>query len=344
MTKKHTSDLHCHLNGSLSLSFLEKTAKKNNCIEIYEELIRVRTEYLQKTTQQPEHGYSKELIAIIWKQFGLVHKIIQNLIDISDGVVDVVESSKAKYLEIRTTPKEMANEPRNKYIDSFVSGLLQANQKITDKKAVGLLSLDRTLHNLDDANYFIDRVLTSPDKVLVGLDISGNPVANRTLAGNELAKVIQLALNKGVAVAIHAGESNTAQERQDTDAVLTALEEWISQHPDKNKNPLHGKVRLGHCIYLTTQQKDRINKLGIPIEVCPSCHSKLNWHLEAEPHPITTVYQDLSDPVVLGTDDELIFGASAKAELNKFLGFFSNKQQLSRKQIKEHQSSFRFSM
>ena len=48
----------------------------------------------------------------------------------------------------------------------------------------------------------------------------------------------------------------------------------------QDNNPLHGKVRLGHCIYLTQQQKERINKLGIPIEICPSCHSKLNWHLE----------------------------------------------------------------
>ena len=64
----------------------------------------------------------------------------------------------------------MENEPRDKYIDAFVLGLLQANQKITDKKAVGLLSLDRTLHTLKDAKYFIDRILSSQNKVLVGLE------------------------------------------------------------------------------------------------------------------------------------------------------------------------------
>ncbi|QMT60089.1 MULTISPECIES: amidohydrolase family protein [unclassified Legionella] len=343
MTNKHTGDLHCHLNGSFSLAFLEHIAKKNNCVELYEELIRVRSEYLKNTIQQPESGYSNELIAVIWKQFGLVHKIIQTLADISDGVVDVVRSSKAKYLEIRTTPKEMEHQTRDKYIDAFVSGLTQANQQITHKKAVGLLSLDRTIHTLEDANYFIDRILKSPNKVLVGLDVSGNPVANRTLAGEDLTKLVHLALDKGIAIAIHVGESDSARERQDTDAVLTALEQWKSLHSIEDKNPLHGKVRLGHCIFLTQEQKDRIKKLGIPIEVCPSCHSKLNWHLEKEPHPATSIYQDLSEPIVLGTDDELIFDGSVKDEFNRLLSFFANKEQLSRKQLKEHQSSFRFS-
>jgi adenosine deaminase len=155
--------------------------------------------------------------------------------------------------------------------------------------------------------------------------------------------LVHLALNKSIAIAIHAGESDSERERQDTDAVLTALEQWKSLHPGEDKNPLHGKVRLGHCIFLTQEQKDRIKKLGIPIEVCPSCHSKLNWHLEKDPHPTTLIYQDLSEPVVLGTDDELIFDGSVKNEFNRLLSFFSNKEQLSRKQLKEHQSSFRFS-
>lgn len=49
--------------------------------------------------------------------------MIQNLTDIFDGAVDIVESSKAKYIEIRTKPKEMANETRDRYIDSFIFGL-----------------------------------------------------------------------------------------------------------------------------------------------------------------------------------------------------------------------------
>ena len=48
MPKEHMSDLHCHLNGSFSLEFLEKIAQKNNCLETYKELINLRTKYFSK--------------------------------------------------------------------------------------------------------------------------------------------------------------------------------------------------------------------------------------------------------------------------------------------------------
>jgi adenosine deaminase len=238
----------------------------------------------------------------------------------------------------------MGKESPDKYIEAFERGLLQANKLTPNKKAVGLLSLDRTLHTLEDAQHFIECIQASPHNLLVGLDISGNPLAKRTLSGEQLGKVIDLVLNKGLAIAIHVGESDSEIERQDTDAVLSALEHWKSKQPLQDKNPLHGKIRLGHCIYLTQQQKERMNKLGIPIEVCPTCHSKLNWHLEKTPHPVTGIYSDLSDPVVIGTDDELIFGASVKFEFNRFLSFFSNTKSLTRTELKIHQSNFRFSL
>lgn len=343
MPKKHTGDLHNHLNGSFSLDFLKNTAEKNECLDVYEELVHIKAEYLRRTQLQPEKGFSEDLIGLIWKQFGLIHKIIKNLNDISDGVLDVVQSSTAKYLEIRTTPKSMENKTEDDYIDAFESGLLLVSQKITNKKAVGLLSLDRTIHTLKDAQRFINRVLTSPNNLLVGLDISGNPLAKRTLTGRELGEVIVLALNSGIPIAIHMGESEGDIEKQDTDIILSALELWKSSQSLQDKNPLHGKVRLGHCIFLTKEQKEKIANLELPIEVCPSCHKKLNWHLEAQPHPVTTIYNDLSDPVVLGTDDEIIFGSSVKVEFNRLISFFSNNKELNRKELKEHQSSFRFS-
>jgi adenosine deaminase len=344
MTKKYLADLHNHLNGSFSLDFLKKTAEKNKCLEVYKELVQVREDYLRRTTQQPENGFSVELIEFIWKQFALIHKIIQDLTDISDGILDVVQNSPASYLEIRTTPKSLVTESRDRYIDAFESGLLKANQIISSKKAVGLLSLDRTIHTLDDAKHFIERIILSPHKVLAGLDISGNPLATRTLTGNALGDVIHLALNSGTAVAIHMGESDSDKEKEDTDIILSALDQWQSLQPAKNQNHLHGRVRLGHCIFLTDLQKEKISSLGIPIEVCPSCHSKLNWHLEKFPHPVTAIYKDLSDPIVVGTDDEIIFGASIKTEFNSLFNFFSNSKQLSKKALKEHQANFRFSI
>lgn len=310
-------------------------------MDIYNELVLTKNQYLQRSKIQPENGFSKELIHLVWKQFGLIHAIIQDLADISNGVIDVVTHSKAKYLEIRSTPKSMNNQSTLDYIKAFEEGLILANQVNPNKEALGLLSLDRTIHSLKEAQEFIQYILKSPHNVLAGLDICGNPLGKRTLTGHVLQEVITLALNKGLSIAIHLGEADTEDETNDIDIVLTTLEQWKSSQIS-NKNPLYGKVRLGHCIYLSDQQKQRIIDLAAPIEVCPTCHSLLNWHLEKKPHPVKSVYGDVSQPLVTGTDNESIFNGSAKDEFNKYLSFFANEKQLSRKEIKQNQAQFYF--
>ncbi|MDP3268835.1 MAG: hypothetical protein Q8M40_07275 [Legionella sp.] len=342
MFEKNKSDLHCHLNGSFSLEFLRKTAEKNNCSAIYVEYERLRQHYLDITKEQPTGGYDRKLIDMIWGLFGLIHKMVQTLDDIVQGTIDVVKNSETKYLEIRTTPKAMSGKSRNDYIDAFEAGLNPDNFKNDRKSAHGLLSLDRTLHTLDDAAEFIQRVLKSPAKVLVGIDISGNPLSKRTLTGKELAEVVTMALENRVSIAIHMGESDTDIEKQDTDAVLDALEKWKKDHSDSGSTLFRGKIRLGHCIFLTEQQKERIRTLELPIEICPTCHKKLNWHLEEQPHPVASVYADVSENLVIGTDDDAIFGSRMDNEFNQFIRFFTNIKNLSRKKIKEHQSEFRF--
>lgn len=123
---------------------------------------------------------------------------------------------------------------------------------------------------------------------------------------------------------------------------MTALEQWCASLPRQEKNPLFGKVRLGHCIYLTDEQRQRINKLRVPVEICATCHTKLNWHLKKNPHPVVRLYPEISDPIVAGPDDEAIFGASAKVEFNQLFGLFGNREEKSRQDVKIHQAQFRF--
>ncbi|MGQ3889446.1 hypothetical protein ACQUW5_10490 [Legionella sp. CNM-1927-20] len=346
MTKQHTSDLHCHLNGSFSLSFLRRTAIKNNCLNLYKELEQLNQHYLTSTNQQPEQGYPTELINLVWKQFGLIHRIVQDLDDIIAGVIDVVASSDANYLEIRTTPKPIGGSSLLAYIEAFEKGISQANQQFNHhKRAVGLLSLDRTIHTAQDARYFLDYIKSSTTKTLVGLDISGNPIAARTLTGEELKKTIELVLEAGLNVAIHMGESNSEVEKADTDTILDTLEIWKNKLSIQAHNSFYGRIRLGHCIYLTEEQKKRIQRLNIPVEVCPTCHNKLNWHDKNLEHPVKKIYEDVSSqPIVFGTDDAIIFGTSAKSEFNSGVSFFANKKHLTRKEIKQHQAQFRFSL
>jgi len=92
----------------------------------------------------------------------------------------------------------------------------------------------------------------------------------------------------------------------------------------------------------TIAMKPFIRRLLALSTVCPTCHKKLNWHLEEKEHPVASVYSDVAENLAVGTDDHAIFGGSMSVEFNEFMRFFSNTQNLSRKEIKGQQSKFRF--
>lgn len=342
MCAKKTSDVHKHLNGSVSFRFLEETAHRNGCYDVFQTLVRVKQDYQEKTKEDPKDGYSEECLTLIWQQFSLIHQILRTLYDIKQATLDVIQSSDARYQEIRTTPKEMEGKSVDSYIDAFIEGLRIANNdESPGKQAFGLLSLNREFHTSKEAEHFIQRVRKS-DGWLKGLDICGNPLAPRTLTGMELQKTITMALDAGIGLAIHMGEADTDEERQDTDTILTALENWVNTQPKGEKNPLHGRVRLGHCIFLTEEQRKKIRDLVVPIEICPTCHRKLNWHLKDQPHPVRNIYSFWRDPIVSGTDDWTVFDASAETEQNGMLDLFEKPDGMTRKQVKEHQRQFHF--
>lgn len=279
-------DAHLHLNGSISLEYLKNAAIRNDCLNVYQKLVSEDN---------------------LWNKFGLVHQIIQTAEDIKLAVVDVVEHSKAGILEIRTTPKMIKNKGLEVYIQSFVQGLIEAKNLYPNKKARGLLSIDRTRHSLKEAKWIIDEAVKEKQSsgMIVGIDLSGNYLTERSLTGSDLYDAIKYALAKDIGLALHVGEIDSDVERQDFDLILKAIDEY--------QGAIHGKVRLGHAAYRTASQDEIIKKHMIPVEICPSCHRYLEWWKEDKPHPILTLYQ-FRTQVIPGTDDELLFGSNAKDE------------------------------
>jgi adenosine deaminase len=333
-----TSDLHMHLSGSVSMDFLAEVATKNKVETVFEELQKVRRQYDALAGTPPS-------VDLIWQQFALIHKILLTLNDIHVATINAIANSKASYLEIRTTPKALAGKQWQDYVDTFIAGLIVGNnQSVKTKVAYGILSLDRTLHDKTFAMQVIDRIVAEQTRtnLLVGVDISGNPVAPRKLSGADLAAVLQYALSQSIGVAVHLGEVETAVEKAECDTILEVFSTWQKQQPASQANPFHGKVRLGHGIYLSAQQQRLIKDLQIPIEICPTCHEKLHWWQQDKPHPVTAIYQFWQDPVVSGTDDEIIFGANAEQENLRLLRVLQFKETQDVNQAREHQAKFRF--
>lgn len=281
---------HVHLNGAISLGFLEATAKRNECTELYQN-------FLAETDD--------------WKKFGWIHQILKTPEDVKLATIDVVQNSNADIIEIRTTPKPMGEYAMEAYIKAFVEGLQEAERLFPQKKAKGLLSIDRSRHTLHEAKVIIDTALTQKqaNHMIVGVDLSGNFTGKRTLTGNDLFQAVSYGLTKDLGLALHVGEIETYIEKDDFDLILKAIQEYKNVHPGK----LYGKVRLGHAIYRTAEQDMIIAQLKLPIEICPTCHKKLGWWKIDAAHPILSLYPHRKR-VLPGTDNDLIFNCNAAQE------------------------------
>src|SRR5262249_31379571 len=129
---------HTHLNGSISIEYLEATAKRNGC-----------EDFFKKFVGEPD----------LWKKFGWIHQIMQTPKDIKLATIDVVKHTKADFIEIRTTPKPMGKHSVDEYVQALVEGLIEAKREYPTKQARGLLSIDRARHSLSDAKWIIDTAL-----------------------------------------------------------------------------------------------------------------------------------------------------------------------------------------
>jgi len=348
------NDFHLHLNGSFSIEFLKAIAEKKDSDDQTiqkddpnaptNQLLLLCTLQEQYREMTREGTFSKESIGIIWRMFACVHNIIQTAGHITAGVVDVVKHSTADYLEIRSTPRALKDSTDLSYIEAFVAGLEQARKEHKEKTAYGILSLDRAKHTKEDALKFIDAVVAKKEKtgLLVGIDISGNPAAEqRTITDNVLETVIKEALTKKIGIAIHIGEYESPLEERDSQTILDTLSEWKKEHKDFS---FAGKVRLGHGIHLTPEQRKTIKDLEIPLEVCPACHEQLKWWDKENAHPATLVH-DNPEFTVPGTDDSLMFArCDAKKETEVLKSMWGQfwKDSRSADEIIEAQTKYRF--
>lgn len=246
----------------------------------------------------------------IQEKFSLAHTVINNKSALIRAALDVAEHNPANYLEIRSTPRTLEDSSDlNSYAKAFSQGLKEAQAK-TGKKIFGLLSVDRYKNNLEEALEIFE--LAKNSEMIVGIDISGFSYSQpRKLKARDLATFVMAVLKKSsLGLGVHVGEFNTKEEKIDTSATLESILAW---NPEKKGT--WGRVRLGHVIYLTEEQKHLIRQMEIPVEICPTCHESVitcqksgPWYKKAHPHPVLSVYEKKQKtPVVYGSDDSFVF-------------------------------------
>lgn len=279
-------DLHLHLGGTVSRELLKEFAAEDGDKKSLREI-------------ETLHGID---------MFRLSHQLLSSPRRVARAAEEVIEHSTADYLELRTTPRSFsADQSRSDYISAFISALQNY-----PAKAKGILSINR----------YRDSVTTALETVafaekhrehIVGVDISGIDLQNeRTLRGKDLQRVIETILNSSLGLALHMGELDCQYEREESRDALATITEWLTADPSRTST---GKIRLGHVIYLEKDLRELIRKHSIPIELCPSCHRFIGYWKEGEKHPVERIYPDADSPVVIGTDDAMIFSTSFSREI-----------------------------
>lgn len=282
-------DYHLHLSGSVSREFLHTLARSDNRDDLCEKL------------------HDKNLSIGL---FSVAHQLLNSNERIYLATLDVIEKSKAPYLEIRTGLRDFnGGNNYQGYLDSFLQALRDAKKPVK-----GFLSIDRFKHEQNYIDFVVNAARENSD-VILGIDISGfMPGAQRILVKELLAQTIEKILEAGLIVTIHLGETYTPEEELDTDTVFTTLCRLLKNYP-----LYHQQIRLGHVIFLNEAQREILWQMKFTCEFCPSSFRYLTRGIsyDVRNHPILLACKN-GAKILLGTDDTLVFQTSYLREQHEF--------------------------
>ncbi|MEO2846674.1 adenosine deaminase, partial [Lacticaseibacillus paracasei] len=196
------TELHCHLDGSLSLSCIRQLAK------MIDRKLPATDDELRRLVQAPADS---ENLGDYLKAFDFVAPLLQTKKALQLAAYDVVEQAaeeNVRYIEIRFAP-----------VFSLAGGLslVEATQAVIEGLHQGMATYDimakalvcgmRQLPNTDNQTMF---KTTAPllGSTLVGGDFAGNEADFPT---NVCAPAIKTAQSLGVPLTFHAGECHCPQ-------------------------------------------------------------------------------------------------------------------------------------
>ena len=229
-------------------------------------------------------------------------------------VLDDFASENVRYLELRTTPRALADADAEGYVRTVLEAFAEHEAGGGGGEAAArgarprprlvprlLLSADRSagaaaaLATVRLAAALRARDAHGARTYLVGVDFSGNPTKGSFAA---CAAAFGEARAAGLLVAAHVAEVDDAD---DTTAVLD-----------------FGADRLGHALRLTRAHRAAIRAARTPVEICPTSNCKtlgLGRRVGLRAHPTLRFWLARGHPVSINTDDAGVFATSASREL-----------------------------
>jgi adenosine deaminase len=223
-----------------------------------------------------------------FKIFGLIGQIVNSDDKVEKGVAALcraLEKDGVVYAEIRTNLKDLGTGLEG-YLQSVLRGM--RSERLQTRL---LLSLQRA-STLSHAQRTVDLAIKYRGQGVVGIDLSGDSTIGQIEA---ILPELKRARQAGLFLTVHMGESPKELNQK-------ALLEALQPH------------RIGHGVHLAQDALEWIFDHRVPIEVCPTSSVLVQMIGDYSAHPGLGYYLQ-GHPVVICTDDPLIFQNSLSSEL-----------------------------
>lgn len=291
------TELHLHLTGAYPLSYLRSIASDEDSKKEYKELVLS----LQKLARGGV-TYSDS-----FEYFAPVRKLVNTYDKVENGVVALCEnliSDGVVYVEIRTGLKDLGKGPEE-YLKAVLRGIERCPKAIKVKLLLSIRRDEKDTTSASTAKKTIDIAIKYREQGVVGIDVSGDSTLGQLA---QIIPEIKRAQKAKLHLALHLGESPEEIDNKEKELGQAKLLEQLK--PD----------RIGHGVFLSPQAlKWVLNHPSVPIEVCPTSSVVVGMIDHHSNHPGIKYYLKHKHPVVVGTDDPLLFNSSLTQEYHKLI-------------------------
>ncbi|MCR5435547.1 MAG: adenosine deaminase [Treponema sp.] len=297
-------DLHCHLDGSITVEIAKKLAQ----LQKIELPAKTDSELLKKLSVPSDCQSLNDFLEC----FGLPLRLLQTKEGITEAVRLVQEDCKAQgleYLEIRFAPQKhcVNGLSQEEVILAALEGLKQSS--LHTNLILCLMRADINQSENKETIELAQKYLVK-DNGVVAIDLAGAEALFKT---RDFEKEFLIAKQKNIPFTIHAGEADGPE------SVWDAIK--------------FGAVRIGHGVRVTEDPSlvDYLAEKQIPLEMCPTSNRCTKAIDDMSLFPLRQLMEK-GVKVTINTDDPAICRTNLKGELdfvtNKYGITSSEKKQL----------------
>ncbi|TFL06490.1 adenosine deaminase-like protein [Pterulicium gracile] len=305
------SELHAHLNGSISIKALQELAQSHG---------PEGDQTIKSKISEFASGVTLSKIDDFFTLFPAIYALTSSPKPLAIATADVLSSflgpverpNPQSYLELRSTPRKQPSFDGSRL--EYVQTVLSVVELYPATSCAFIVSIDRRMSE-EDIKECVDIAIQMKQqgRRVVGLDLCGDPL----VGDMELFKpYFQRAKQHGLGITLHIAETKDNSEH-DTNLLM-------SFEPD----------RLGHATFLDESSRKMVLEKKTPVELCLTSNLLCKTVPTLNDHHIR-FYLDNKAPIVICTDDKLPFRTTVLGEYALLLAKSPLGLGLSEQEVKE---------